>query len=321
MDFRRFLARSEELVLPFLGGGTVSTGERRLTVEGPRPSPGWVRFRVEGRRATALGAADAPDLEGLPSRTGHFVEGYLASSDGTFQRLHLLPEDEPLVFSPIRARLWHDGALLFSESIFESDVEEATRRCLEEGRAISGEKGVVPSLRAAFAIALGVKAARRLGVDVAPAELGSKVREIATGGLPEAEAEVRRIAQRRDDALRARSDETRNEALESVARHAAARAAARPARATLEDAEERAERALVAATGMLLSSRRLAGNRLEVRYELFGERFVTVVDALTLNVDDAGVCLDGSDSELTLESLPSVIREAIDTGVLVITRR
>jgi hypothetical protein len=50
------------------------------------------------------------------------------------------------------------------------------------------------------------------------------------------------------------------------------------------------------------------------------ERFISVVDALSLHVYDSGVCLAGEDELVTLESLPSVIREAIETGALVITR-
>ena len=65
--------------------------------------------------------------------------------------------------------------------------------------------------------------------------------------------------------------------------------------------------------------------QLEVRYRFMDERFVTVCDAITLQVYDAGVCLghgaERGDRLLTLDSLPSVIREAIDTEVLVITRR
>jgi len=45
------------------------------------------------------------------------------------------------------------------------------------------------------------------------------------------------------------------------------------------------------------------------------------IDAITLQVWDAGVCLAGEDRLVTLESLPGVIREAIETGRLVITRR
>lgn len=45
-----------------------------------------------------------------------------------------------------------------------------------------------------------------------------------------------------------------------------------------------------------------------------------MVAADSLNVLDAGICLDGADGALTLESLPGVIREAVETGALVVTR-
>jgi hypothetical protein len=45
------------------------------------------------------------------------------------------------------------------------------------------------------------------------------------------------------------------------------------------------------------------------------------VDGQSLQVVEAGICLAGHDREITLESLPSVVKEAIEDGVLVITRR
>jgi hypothetical protein len=107
--------------------------------------------------------------------------------------------------------------------------------------------------------------------------------------------------------------------VEIAARSLAERGGERGQRA--EDAEDRAERALASVGGRLLSSRRLGGGQLEVRYELYGERFATIVDAVSLHVLDAGICLAGADEELTLESLPSAIREAIEGDELVITRR
>ncbi len=90
---------------------------------------------------------------------------------------------------------------------------------------------------------------------------------------------------------------------------------------TLDNAALRAETALDAANARMLSSRRLGDRNLEVAFQFMGERFVSVVDAITLHVYDAGVCLAGADELITLESLPSVLREAIDEGLLVITRR
>jgi hypothetical protein len=48
---------------------------------------------------------------------------------------------------------------------------------------------------------------------------------------------------------------------------------------------------------------------------------LTKIDEISFQVYDAGICLSGADREVNLESLPSVIREAIDSEVLVVTRR
>jgi hypothetical protein len=93
------------------------------------------------------------------------------------------------------------------------------------------------------------------------------------------------------------------------------------ARRTLDDDPvERVDNALDGAGARMLRCRRLAGNQLDVRFQLDGEHYSTIVNADTLQVMDAGICLSGSDRELTLDSLPSVIREAVRTGRLHITR-
>ena len=70
-----------------------------------------------------------------------------------------------------------------------------------------------------------------------------------------------------------------------------------------------------------IGHQQIGGGQREVVYTFLGQRFATIVDERTLQVRDAGICLDGADRELTLESLPGVIREAVDTGELFITRR
>jgi hypothetical protein len=57
-----------------------------------------------------------------------------------------------------------------------------------------------------------------------------------------------------------------------------------------------------------------------VTFTCDGVRIIATVDATTLQVYDAGFCLAGSDSELTLDSLPSTVREAIEEDHLNITR-
>ena len=66
----------------------------------------------------------------------------------------------------------------------------------------------------------------------------------------------------------------------------------------------------------------LGEQRLEVLFRFMDERFIALIDPGTLQVLDSGICLGhpASDKLLTLESLPSVIKEAIDTDSLVILR-
>lgn len=91
--------------------------------------------------------------------------------------------------------------------------------------------------------------------------------------------------------------------------------------ATLEDAPERAAAVLEAAGASLLDTRPLSERSLEVVFRFMDERFVAIVDWQTLHVYDSGICLDGHDEDLGLDSLPSVIAEAISTRQLHITNR
>ncbi|HEV7556434.1 MAG TPA: hypothetical protein VGO00_13300, partial [Kofleriaceae bacterium] len=92
------------------------------------------------------------------------------------------------------------------------------------------------------------------------------------------------------------------------------------ARVRSSDPVERVDAALEGARARMLHCRRMSEGLLEVRFQLDGERYSTIVNANTLQVIDAGICLAGADRQLTLDSLPSVIREAVNTGVLHITR-
>jgi hypothetical protein len=82
---------------------------------------------------------------------------------------------------------------------------------------------------------------------------------------------------------------------------------------------DRAAAALHAAAAVLRSTRWLADGLLEVRYDYLDDQFVSIVDANTLQVVDAGICLAGEDRRVTLESLPGVIAEAARTGRLEVT--
>jgi|SRR5215217_685973 len=337
MDYRKFLGKVESAVLPYLGGGTVDTASRRLRVTAP-VAPGWWRFEVKGREATAREPAGPEGLDRLPRVRGHIWGSRLVREGAVAEPLELMPEEEPSVLAPVSARRWHDGSLLFDGVDFEGEAEDQARRALEEGQPLSSVKGVSAPLRAAFGYALLGSAARTLGIRFAPAETRGQVLRVAEQGRAEAESCLRALVAEREAHQRALAARLLAASVQAQATQTAEAARARAvefaerARRHLDGAgarhgrgapvgdHSRAEVALQGAGARLLNHRRMAGNQLEVTFAFMGERFISVVDAGTLQVLDAGVCLAGADSEVTLESLPSVIREAIETDVLVITR-
>ncbi|WP_368738482.1 hypothetical protein [Corallococcus exiguus] len=397
MDYRKLLGKVESAVLPYFGGGTVDAPSRRLRVTQP-VAPGWWRFEVKGREATAREPASPEGLEALPRVRGHVWGTRLVREGAVAEPLALMPEEEPPRLSPVTARRWHDGTLLFEGVEFESEAEEKARRALEEDRALGDARGVSASLRAAFGFAVLDAVSRGTGIPFAPVEARARVLDVAREGRAEAERCLNRLAEerarfvrrqaeleaRREAEARARMHETGmpevwrdaegrelgralsgrererwethhgEEAQHGTARDANGRgvtpsanereawetrrdASARASGRTLgardgrnftrqdrwraeSDVGARVERALDKAGARLLDHRRLGDGLLEVVYTFMGERFVTVVEATTLRVRDAGVCLAGADNRVTMESLPSVLKEAIDTDALVITR-
>ncbi|WP_338080638.1 hypothetical protein [Corallococcus exiguus] len=420
MDYRKLLGKVESAVLPYFGGGTVDAPSRRLRVTQP-VAPGWWRFEVKGREATAREPASPEGTEALPRVRGHVWGTRLVREGAVAEPLALMPEEEPPRLSPVTARRWHDGTLLFEGVEFESEAEETARRALEEDRALGDTRGVSASLRAAFGFAVLEAVSRGTGIPFAPVEARARVLDVAREGRAEAERCLRRLADerarfvrrqaeleaRREAEARARMHETgmpevwrdaegrelgralsgrereRWETLHGegartrtrqepgtarspwdadgreaawagsgrnangrggapsahehepweARRDASARASgqtpgARDGRSFTRQERWRAEsdvgawveRALDKAGARLMDHRRLGDGLLEVVYTFMGERFVTVVEAATLRVRDAGVCLAGADNRVTLESLPSVLKEAIDTDALVITR-
>ena len=305
MDYQRFLASSaaEAQVAPYLGGAEVWLGQRRLRLTRRPAAPGWYRFSQRGRSATPLGPAEPEPLEGLALVRGHVWSARLVGEDAAVAAFALPAPDEPLQLSPYRARRWHGGQLLAEGEDFASEVEEAARAALEEGRGLGSLRGVSASLRAAFVYATSERAGATLGIVWQPLELRAHLLALAEGGLGDVRAALASLAERR-------------------------RARARPPRPAPPRGEpsgggrgpSRAAAVLEATGARLRSERRLAGGLLEVRYEFLGGRFVTTLVEATLQVVDAGICLEGADEALTLESLPGVIREAEGRGLLVVTR-
>jgi hypothetical protein len=301
VDYRKFLAQDTRLVLPFLGGAHVVGARRRFRLTESPAEPGWWTFTISGRKATPVERAAAPELDGLDKVTGHLHRDHIFLPGARTHLVNFLPDDEPMPFTLCSARRWHSGDLLFDMLEFESEAEEEARRAFEDGIGLAQVRGVPATLRAAFGYAVAERVARASDVSLNPLEVRRHLLAIAERGPEVAEELVGRVL-----AIRA-------EQIERARRRDAARRARELARELARDPVGRAERALAAAGAEPLGIRRLGQDQLEVRYRFDGERFRTIVMADTLQVIDAGFCLAGADRELTLESLPSAIREAIQT--------
>jgi hypothetical protein len=307
MDYRKFLGKKQTLVLPYLGGTSVDTRTRRLRVKG-EPSPGWWSFEVEGRHAHAIEAAEPEAMDDLPAVRGHLVGRWLFASGREAARLQLMPSEEPAMLSPAIGRRWSSQALLFESLDFEQDAEEQAREQLERDGHVAELKSLPASLRAAFGYAVIARVSRHLQIPASPHEVLGQLRHVAERGRPAAVGALENLAEQR------RLERIRQASWHGRPQHAA------PPPDPEHDLDRRLEAALRHANAELASHRRLDAEQSEVAFRFMDERFIAVVDSRSLRVLDAGICLSGADRELTLDSLPSAIREAIDTDQLYITR-
>ena len=318
-DWRKLIGKKDVVVLPYFGGPRVRLKDREVALIKQPEKAGWYRFEVEGRTARLLDVAEG-DLTELPAVRGYVAFEQLFTS-GRPERIALMPEDEPPTFAACTCRRWWSDELAFDVLELEGEIEDEVRRVFGERGTLERVRGVPAPLRAAFAWATVRRAATEKKVPCSPSEVWPRSAEIADGGPATAEALLEQLEQARHGrrivigghSLRVRT--------------LVARAHAAAAGATLDNAEERVLAALDAAGARYMGMRRLAGQQLEVRFDFQRQSFITLIHGLSLQVIDAGICLvdheDGhrGDEELTLESLPAAIREAMDLGVLVITRR
>jgi hypothetical protein len=318
-DWRKLIGKRESVVLPYFGGARVRSKDREVRLTERPEEPGWYRFEIEGRNAKPMESAEA-DLTGLPKVRGFLAFESLFASGAAPEYVRLMPEDEPPLFASCTCHRWYSGELVCGEMDFEGEAEELARQAYATRGGLTYERGIPAALRGAFAWATVRRASREKDIPCSAREAWPHASDVASEGHTAAEALLERL----DVLRRGRRIVVAGQTIrvrEMVER------ATQPA-ATRGNAAERADVALAAAGARLISARQIAhGNQLEVRFEFGGERFVSLVHALSLQVIDAGICLvdhvDGhrGDDELTLDSLPAALREAMDLGVLVITRR
>ena len=300
VDYRKFLGQKDRLVLPYFRGSRVEGDRGDFRITDPL-EPGFYLFEIRGRTAHRLERVEAPDLSRLTRVRGHVFDRWIVRDSAITEPLHFLPEDEILRFSPLTARRWYSGDLIFESVDFEDDAEEIARRRYADGDSLAGATGVPATLRAAFGYAVVARESRRLAIPFLPIEVRSRILETAQEGNEHAAAHLIGLRRLREA-------------------HRRYRGPRRPMVEPRIDVDEaRVTAALSDAGARLCDLRRLEGDLLEVTYDFLGARLTTLVRLDSLRVVDAGICLEGADSELTLASLPGVVREAMDTNQLVVT--
>lgn len=313
MGWKDLLQQDEFVVLPWTGGRRLQLSQRSWTVDGPLPPEfGWYQFKVVGRKATYIGPADS-DTNVLKYPTKGYLIGDRLIEDGAsvnFDIKDIVKHSFPVYllepgldrFSRIQAgKLYEDGPLVFQNLEMPlGPEEEVLTAFLEHKPSVNDIPNVYPALDAAFRMET----------------------------FQRAEAERRRLElerRRREEEERQAKEERRRKLVEQLGDAVGRREMARV------DFQE-AARAALATGGATYLDHRTSVNRNEmvVRFRFRNRRFECVCDKETLRITDAGICLRGydddyeveevGDTRFTLESLPSVIGEAIDTGVLHVFR-
>jgi len=273
MDYTQFLQQPGQVLrLPYFGGKSVCDDKSTYRLR-ETPQPGWYQFGKAGRYLTVEQAIE-PELHKwkLPRISGFVLNGRIVGTD--FQaKIFGLPNDVDLPkFTPVSARKWFDGHILFDQQEFESEIEAKVRDAFEEERSIESIKGITPALAHVFLL----------------------------------ECTQRELA--REAERRAREEVEKQKRAAELARWQ-------------ETLEGRISLALSHTGAELINWRRNGQRQAVVRYRLAGRRFECIIDTVSLQIIEAGICLSGADEELNLSSLPSAVREAIDSGQLHVFRQ
>lgn len=300
--------------LPWLGGRSVTNGDRAWRVRGQLPPEyGWWRFVVDGGRGAVWAAEEGqaePNVGFAAGTSAKRLQGYLVGDRFIRDDVQVDPDPDRLAsqaptvflvppgldrFSRVSV-LRLVGNLLFSEIAFllgpEATVEVAY---LDRQTSIAHIKGVPPALDLAF---------RWL----------TRERELQ-------EQRQRREEQRRvEEEQQWQQEEQRRVVMRDIGTSAAARRTI-----ALVDFDTAARAALALSNAELLDTKpSWAPGEMVVKFRFQNRRFECVCRRDTLRITEAGICLSVGgvqhDDKFTLESLPSVILEAVRRGLLVVTR-
>lgn len=282
----------------------MSSLERSWKLAQLPPIQGWYTFRLEGRTAKVSTTAE-PDLTKLRfSVRGYLVGDRLVADDATVrdpakisgvsEQVHLI---DPGVerFARVRAgRIFKEGPLIFWQQEMPLGPESDVHAAYLDRSPLEALKNITPALEAAFRLECWLRAETE---------------------RRRAELETKRLEEERQRQV----EEQRRLLVEKLGDGQGRRTMAKV------DFEEAARAALRVGGAELLDHRKAGRGEWVVRYRCGTRRLECVCDA-DLQIIDAGICLtdhdtgEKGDTYFTLESLPSVVREAEREGKLVVYR-
>lgn len=298
----------EEVVIPWVGGRQVSRDGRFWDLKQLPPEYGWFSFGISGNRNITLKGPADPDLsfaEGLPLIRGYIVGNRMIPDNARVPtedkfaeetlRLFLVEEGLPRIARGTAVRT-AGGQHVYLQTEFNLGPEDEVVAAYQDRKSNLDEiKGVTPALDLAF-------------------RWMTRQREL------QEEFERKQEAER----LRRAEEEAKRLRLEAALRSAGTGVGRRELAAT--DFKAAAKAALAVTGSELLDVRYVSQTQAEVSYRYRKERLACIVDRKTLRIIDAGICLTDhytgvkGDTLFTLESLPSVVEEALQRNKLVIWR-
>lgn len=231
---------------------------------------------------------------------GYFFKGKVLTSQGVWD-LKRVPEGfDPLLCTPVSAKLWSPGMVLFDQVLFQEESDFSVMERIERGESIRDLKNLSSTQRifAGLYLVDRVSQGRRWSVQA----VWPRLQEIAERGTEQVEQVLREVETQAPSTPRA---------LPSVIR-------------ILDPSQglrDRIEEVLTGFGATLYSMRQAHAEQVEIRWGYRGDTYNSLIDSNSLRVVDSGICLSGTDGQFNLNSLPSVVREGMDEGLIVITRR
>jgi hypothetical protein len=299
MSWKDLLSNKETITVPWTGGRIIRGAGRKWNMIGASPEEhGWHQFEVSGDRRAVWKGKGEPDMFWSEYQNNK-VTGYMVGSriipddaavdpdpDKVFEQSIHVDFVEPGLdrFSRAEVVNYEQSGLIYASTQFPIGPEnEVLQAFLSREGSVSDIPNVTPALDLAF-------------------RFESQQRD-------QREERVRRLEEKRLE------EERRNNLRKMIGTGEGRRELARVdfgAAAT----------AALGLSGSTLLDHRPSYNRNEiiVQFRYRNRRFECVVEKDTLHVVDSGICLTGNDRLFTLESLPPVIGNAIDVGVLHVFR-